>query len=286
MRIVVTGGNGMLGRDLCSIMCEDNETIGLDLEDTDITQAEKIMSAILPLKPDIVIHAAAFTDVDGSEEEPEKAFLINEAGTANVVKACQEVGCPIVYLSTDFVFNGNKKGPYRETDKPDPLNVYGKSKLAGEKCVATLRNFFIIRTAWLFGRWGRNFVTAILEKANTDNVLRVVDDQIGSPTYTVDLSRMLAELIQTTSFGIYHICNEGNCSRFDFAREIVNKANIKHVEISPIKSSDLPTAARRPANSALDNFNLRKKQFGNMRRWEVALEEFLKKACSILDGSI
>jgi len=277
MRIVVTGANGMLGRDLCATLCKDNQVLGLDLEDMNITREEEVMSAIPPFKPDIVIHTAAFTDVDACEKKPEKAFLVNDSGTANVVNTCKEVGCPLVYLSTDFVFNGKKKEPYTETDNPDPLNVYGKSKLAGEKHVASLNNFFIIRTAWLFGRWGQNFVTKILEKARTHNVLRVVDDQIGSPTYTVDLCRKLSLVIQTRSFGVYHMCNEGSCSRFTFAREIVNRANIKQIEIIPIKSSELPPSVRRPANSALENSNLRKSLIGNMRRWEVALEEFLKK---------
>ncbi len=275
MKIVVTGANGMLGVDLCRVLNRNNEVIGLDLGEMDITRGEEVMSILQKLRPDIVVHTAAFTDVDGCEQEQEKAFLINGAGTVNIVSACEKIGCQLAYLSTDFVFSGGKKGLYMEEDKPEPVNVYGKSKLAGEKETAKLKNSFIIRTAWLYGKAGRNFVTAILEKARSQDILRVVDDQAGSPTYTVDLARMIARVIEGASSGIYHISNRGSCSRFDFAREILKAANIKGVEIIPIKSSGLTSPAKRPANSALGDFRLKHEGFGGMRRWELALKEFL-----------
>ena len=267
----------MLGVDLCRVLSRNNEVTGLDLGEMDVTKKEEVMSILPQLEPDIVVHTAAFTDVDGCEQEPEKAFLINGTGTANIVSACERIGCKLAYLSTDFVFSGSKKGLYREEDNPEPVSIYGESKLAGEKEAARLENSFIIRTAWLYGKAGRNFVTAILEKARSQDILRVVDDQIGSPTYTVDLSEMLARVIGGASFGIYHISNRGNCSRFDFAMEILKAANIRGVEIVPVKSSELTSTARRPANSALGNFRLKQQGFGNMRRWELALKEFLKK---------
>ena len=267
----------MLGVDLCRVLSRNNEVIGLDLGEMDVTKKEEVMSILPRLEPDIVVHTAAFTDVDGCEQEPEKAFLINGTGTANMVSACEKIGCPLAYLSTDFVFSGGKKGLYMEEDNPEPVNVYGKSKLAGEKEAAKLENFFIIRTAWLYGRGGRNFVTAILEKAGSQDILRVVDDQAGCPTYTVDFSEMLARVIECTSFGIYHISNEGTCSRFDFAMEILKAANIRGVEIIPVKSSEIISMARRPVNSALGNFHLEQQGFGNMRRWKLALKEFLEK---------
>ena len=275
VKIVVTGAKGMLGVDLCRVLSRNNEVTGLDLGEMDVTKKEEVMSILPQLEPDIVVHTAAFTDVDRCEQEPEKAFLINGTGTANMVSACEKIGCSLAYLSTDFVFSGGKKGLYMEEDNPEPVNVYGKSKLAGEKEAAKLENFFIIRTAWLYGRGGRNFVTAILEKARSKDILRVVDDQVGSPTYTVDLSEMLARVIEGASFGIYHISNEGTCSRFDFAMEILKAVNIRGVEIIPIKSLELTSPAKRPANSALGDFRLEHEGFGNMRNWKLALAEFL-----------
>lgn len=266
----------MLGVDLCRVLSRNNEVIGLDIGEMDITSWDEVMSILPGLQPDIVLHAAAFTDVDGCEQKPEKAFLINGTGTANIVSACERIGCKLAYLSTDFVFSGGKEGLYIEEDKPEPVNIYGESKLAGEKEAAKLKNSFIIRTAWLYGKSGRNFVTAILEEARARKVLRVVDDQAGSPTYTVDLSEMLARVIESASFGIYHISNEGSCSRFDFAMEILKSANISGVEIIPIKSSELTSPAKRPVNSSLGNFRLKHEGFGDMRRWELALAEFLQ----------
>ena len=268
----------MLGVDLCRVLGRNNEVIGLELGEMDVTRKEEVMSVVPRLQPDIVVHTAAFTDVDECELEPEKAFLTNWTGTVNIVSACEKIGCQLAYLSTDFVFSGGKRGLYMEGDEPDPVGVYGKSKLAGEKEAAKLKNSFIIRTAWLYGRGGCNFVTEILEKAGSQDILRVVDDQAGSPTYTVDLSEMLARVIEGVDFGIYHISNRGTCSRFDFAVEILKAANIKGVEIIPVKSSELTSPAKRPANSALGNFRLEQQGFGSMRRWETALAEFLQNA--------
>ncbi|MBL7158606.1 MAG: dTDP-4-dehydrorhamnose reductase, partial [Candidatus Omnitrophica bacterium] len=241
-KILVTGSGGMLGTELCAAFSDDYEIAGLDIvqktEDRrqktdfvkcDIADKKFTRKTIIELKPDIIIHAAAWTDVDGCERNAEKAKKINETGTENVAQAAGETGALLVYMSTDFIFDGNKKTPYVEDDLSAPLGVYAATKLAGEKIVKKLKKSIIIRTSWLYGKNGKSFVETILEKAKKETTLKVVDDQVGSPTYTMDLAvgiRKLLDIMLRRTKGegrgtkeIFHISNKGEVSRFDYAKE-------------------------------------------------------------------
>src|SRR3989338_5534592 len=230
--ILITGSSGMLGVDLCRELKAEYKLYGMDMVHSpwsivhsftkgDITDRREMQRILKKIKPDLVIHAAAWTDVDGCEADKKKAYLINVNGTKNVARACFETGAIPIYISTDFVFNGHKKAPYTETDKPDPLSVYGESKLAGEEAVRrSTRNHFILRTSWLYGKHCKNFVDTILAKAKAGGALRVVDDQVGSPTYAKDLAKAIHALLDRNQrpetgnqgYGIYHVSNSGSVS--------------------------------------------------------------------------
>jgi dTDP-4-dehydrorhamnose reductase len=293
-RVLITGSSGMLGIDLCKELGKDYEVWGMDIIDrhssfvvhfvkADITDKEETIKAIVKAKPDIVIHAAAYTDVDGCELDGKKAFRINSLGTKNVALACRKAGATLVYISTDFVFNGKKTRPYIETDRPEPLSVYGESKLKGEMAVkSSLKNYFIIRTSWLYGANGKNFVDTIAAKAKTEKALKVVDDQAGSPTYTKDLAKALHALIDKCSdrgsrisdFGVYHISNSGEVSWYRYAKEILRITGSK-TKVIPISSQELSRPAERPAMSVLDNSKFVKFTGYRMRPWRAALKEYL-----------
>jgi dTDP-4-dehydrorhamnose reductase len=230
-------------------------------------------------KPDTVIHCAAFTAVDDCELQPELAFKVNAEGTRNLARACRTRGIPILYLSTDYVFDGEKPEPYLETDRPNPLNVYGRTKLAGEEGVKELAaRFWIVRVSWLFGPWGRNFVRAILDQAHTGLPLRVVADQVGAPTYTMDLAEKIEAIFTGAEGGIYHVTNQGYCSWFEFAKEILRQAGLDHVTVSPIPSSAAGRRARRPRNSRLANTRLEGSGLGLLPVWKDAVRSYLARA--------
>ncbi len=277
MRILITGANGMLGRDLVEIMANHFEVSGIDIEDGDITRIEEIRGAIGAREPGLIIHCAAYTDVDGCETDKELSFRVNSIGARNVAICALELDVPILYISTDFVFSGKKNAPYREYDHPEPVNEYGYAKLAGEQFIRNLhRKHYVVRTSWLFGRHGRNFVKTILKRAREKGHLRVVIDQIGSPTYTRDLGRKLTELIQQEAgYGIYHITNSGVCSWCDFARRILVEVGMHDIVIEPISTGESGRVARRPANSVLENRALRIEGLEPLRSWEEALSEYL-----------
>ena len=265
----------MLGTDLTASLAPSFDPVGLDLPELNITQEDAVVQTIVALRPDLVIHAAAYTDVDGCEKWPEKALAVNVRGTTNVVTACVELKIPLAYISTDFVFEGRKKSPYREYDPTNPIQVYGRSKLAGELCVSRrLKKFFIIRTSWLFGKHGRNFPTAILDQAEKGERLRVVSDQTGSPTLTDDLCRGIIEIIKNNEYGIYHAANRGSASWFEFAVAILRETGKKNV-IQPISSKELNRAAARPAYSVLSNSVLENSLNFKMPDWQDALKRFL-----------
>lgn len=288
MKILITGISGMLGIDLYQTLREKYEVTGLDRRDfpcspspsvnkIDITDLEALKELFFRLTPHFVIHAAAYTDVDGCEKDADKAYRVNALGTRNIALACQKLDIPLLYISTDFVFRGNKEAPYSEFDRPHPLNIYGKSKLAGENYVKSfLSRYFIVRTSWLYGRWGKNFVTTILKLAREKSILKVVDDQVGSPTYTKDLSQQIKRLVATELYGTYHITNSGRCSWYGFTKEIVKLAGIKEVEIVSITSEKLARPAPRPGFSVLENYCLRLTLGNGMRDWKEALKDFLK----------
>ena len=276
MRILVTGSKGMLGRDLVAYLGGRHQVIPVHRPEVDITDPRTIKATIDCQAPDVVIHIAAFTNVDECETRRDLAFLANAEGTRNVAAACQQAHTPLLYISTDYVFDGEKATPYVEEDVPHPINAYGQSKLQGEEHVrALLKAFWIVRTSWLFGPMGKNFVRAILEKAQRDGLLQVVDDQFGAPTYTLDLAEKLEEIVQQGSPGIYHVTNQGYCSWFEFAQEIARQAGLSRVRVDPLSSSASGRPARRPRNSRLANARLEAEGLSLLPPWQDGLRRYL-----------
>jgi dTDP-4-dehydrorhamnose reductase len=278
MSLLITGSNGMLGKALVERLSKKYSIKAITREDADITDLDEIAKVIKKTKPDIVIHAAAYTKVDDCESNSIHANKINAIGTRNVAVACQKIDASMVYISTDYVFDGAKESPYTEFDITNPISVYGKSKLAGEKFVRQMLNrFYIVRTSWLYGEGGVNFIDTIINKAKTEKVLKVVDDQFGSPTYTKDLADKIGEIISRERYGIYHVTNSGSCSWFEFAKKIVEYSNIKGIDVIPIKSNALNRPAKRPANSVLQNFMLELEAIPLLRSWDEAVGEYVEK---------
>lgn len=294
MKVLITGSSGMLGRALCQALSDKFKVVGMDIIKPmsyvlcpmsfikcDITDREKTVAEIISLKPDIVIHAAAYTDVDGCERDPQKANAVNALGTQNVARACKTNKCLLIYISTDFVFDGKKASPYIESDQPNPISSYGRSKLKGEEFIhSILTRFAIIRSSWLFGKGGHNFVDIILEKARTEEELKVVNDQRGSPTYTPDLAKAIARLIELSDKigGIYHITNSGSCCWYEFALAIKEMANLD-ADILPISSEQFRSPAKRPKMSILDNTRYQQVTSEKLRPWPEALKEYLSDGC-------
>ena len=273
MRIALTGAGGMLGYAIRQVFA-DIELIGVTRKDFDITALDKTTAKIKEIKPDYLIHAAAYADVDGSELNPERAYLDNGIGTRNVVMACEAINCPIIYISTDYVFNGSKKGAYNEWDKPNPINKYGLSKLIGELFVTSLTNkFYIIRTSGLYGKNGKNFVDSIIKLLSEKKEIDVVNDQVGSPTYTIDFANKLRELVGK-GYGTYHVSNASQCSWYEFAVEIAKLKGIK-TKVNSITSDKLNRPAKRPAFSVLENTMLRLEGMKELRHWKDALKDYL-----------
>lgn len=276
MRILVTGANGMLGTALVPVLQKRHQVWGIDIQDCDICDAEAVSAVLRTRRPELVFHLAAYTNVDGCEANPQMAEATNAVGTQNLAQACAEVDAAMVYVSTDYVFDGTKIGAYREDDPPHPVSVYGRSKLQGEEYVrGILKRYYIARTSWLYGPNGKNFVTTILKIGQQQKVLRVVNDQHGSPTYTRHLSLKLAELAETGAYGIYHTTGSGTCSWFEFARTILDLWPVEGVEVLPISSAESGRAAQRPANSVLENRALRQAHLELMPHWKIALAEYL-----------
>lgn len=289
MKILYTGAKGQLGYQIGKVF-KGYELLATDVNESDgitkmdITDALEVKKVIGDFRPEVVIHGAAYTNVDGAESDREGAFLVNETGTRNIVQAAKEVGAKVVYVSTDYVFAGDKETGYDEDDETGPQSVYGESKLAGEKAVQEIDDFIIARTAWLYGETeatfqqgatGKtNFVETMLKLADSKSELRVIDDQIGSPTYTKDLAEALKYLVEKKVKGIFHIINSGKCSWYGFARKIFEMAH-KDIKVSPIPTSEYNQPAKRPAFSVLYTEKL--VGFGyKMRSWEEALKEYLE----------
>jgi dTDP-4-dehydrorhamnose reductase len=271
MRIVITGAYGQLGRSLQNVLV-GHEILLVDLPEHDITRLD-IIAAIAAFQPDVVIHAGAFTDVDGCELDPDAAYMVNALGTRNVAVACQRCDAPMLYVSTDYVFDGQKEGPYSEFDEPNPINVYGRSKLIGERIVRDLLSrFYIVRTAWLYAQGGNNFVAKILSLAGERDELSVVTTEVGSPTYAPDLAEAIVRLIEYPLYGIYHLVNEGSCSRYEFASKILEFAGKSGFPLHPVQTYDRPT--RVPANASLRNFCAATQLGIRLRPWEEALRSY------------
>ena len=284
-KILVIGSSGMLGVDLCVELGKTYDVIGLDMRTInpdhiacDITNKEEFFASVKNANPELIIHTAALTQVDGCEKDPKLAKKINVEGTANVSGVAAELDVPLIYISTDFVFDGKSETAYVESDAPNPVNVYAETKLAGEKIVAELKRYIIIRAGWLYGSAGKNFVDAILNIAKGQKEITVVDDQIGCPTYTKDLViaiNKLLGLLKKDVQDIYHISNSGSTSWYNYAREIIKLSNVKDVKVVPIKSDELRRPARRPSFSVLDNTKFENKTGYKLRSWKKALGEYL-----------
>ncbi len=270
----------MLGRDLMTVLPGDlpkEEIIGWDIEEIDIRKEEETVTKIEKLRPDIVVHLAAYTDVDGCELDEGRAFAVNAEGTKHVALAASRCRARMVYLSTDYVFDGKKREPYLESDSPRPLNVYGRSKLQGEQYVQTLtKEGLIIRTQWLYGKYGKNFVASIVRQAKEKKALSIVNDQIGSPTYTVDLSEAISVLIQRGARGIFHAANSDSCTWHAFGQSILRLSGMDEVKVIPISSEGLGRPAVRPSYSVLSGEKLKRETGMVLRPWSEALQDFLR----------
>ena len=315
-RVLITGSSGMLGIDLCRELKPDYDVIGLDMVRHpksgvkkfflgDITDRKSVAAIVAAARPDFVVHAAAWTDVDGCELDSKRAYRVNSEGAENIASACKEAGAALIYISTDFVFDGRKRSPYKETDRTGPLSIYGASKLRGEVLVSRiLDRYFILRTSWLYGKCGKNFVDTIVAKAKATGSLKVVRDQAGSPTYTKHLAKAIRRLLdradvdcrpetvdrrpktidrrpetrdrrpKTMDYGLYHVSNSGKVSWYDYARMILKLVKSK-AEVAPITSRQLARPAKRPAMSVMDNSKFVRFTGYRMPGWQAALKEYL-----------
>ena len=279
MKVLVTGAKGQLGTDLMNELEKRGiESIGVDVQEMDITDREACMRVISESKADAVIHCAAYTAVDAAEDNVDLCRKINGEGTRNVALACQATGAKLMYISTDYVFDGQGTRPWEPDDSRSPLNVYGQTKYEGELAVEELvEKFFTVRIAWVFGVAGKNFIKTMLRLGKERGAVSVVDDQVGSPTYTYDLARLLVDMIQTDRYGRYHATNEGFCSWYEFACEIFRQAGMDEVKVTPVSSDQFPVKAVRPANSRMSKAKLTENGFEPLPTWQDALGRFLKE---------
>ncbi|MBW2630533.1 MAG: dTDP-4-dehydrorhamnose reductase [Deltaproteobacteria bacterium] len=279
MKILVLGHNGMLGTDLVTTLGGVHDVIGKDVEDFDIASATHCRRVVEESGADMVINAAAYTNVDGCETDEAGCFSVNADGMKNVALACREPGTKLVHFSTDYVFDGTKAAPYVEEDACNPINVYGRSKLKGEEYLRKFSdNYILLRTSWLYGKNGRNFVGAIVEKAEKTGKLEVVDDQTGSPTCTVDLAAAVKVLVEGDYRGVFHVTNRGTCSWYQFALKILEYKGVENVRIVPIKSAKLGKGAPRPEYSVLSCKKFADATHRTMRFWQIALKDYMAGA--------
>lgn len=284
MKVLVTGAAGQLGQDVVRLLGEHGHVVlACDRQEMDITDIDQCAQVVGEFGPDVVIHCAAHTAVDVAETDVDAAYLLNAAGTRNVVLAAEKAGAKFVYISTDYVFSGDGINPYHEYDNTDPKSIYGKSKRAGEVLVQTLSSkYFIVRTSWVYGKYGNNFVKTMLKLGQEKPLLKVVDDQKGSPTYTVDLANFLLELIQTEKYGIYHASNTESCTWFEFTQAIFKEAEallgLKFTaKLEPCTTEEYPRPAPRPRNSVMEHLSIRTNGLQDLRPWREGLKAFLKE---------
>jgi dTDP-4-dehydrorhamnose reductase len=277
VKVLVTGVKGQLGYDIVN-ECQKRqiEAIGVDIEEMDITNAQQVNYVIKEAKVDAVIHCAAWTAVDKAEDEVELCRKVNRDGTDNIAKVCKELNIPMMYFSTDYVFNGLGEEPWNEYDHREPLNIYGQTKYEGELIVEKLPKHFIIRISWVFGLNGNNFIKTMLRLGKERGEVSVVNDQIGSPTYTYDLAKLCVDMILTEEYGTYHATNAGICSWYEFACEIFKQAEM-NVKVNPVDSNAFPAKAKRPSNSRMNKTELDKHGFKRLPTWQDALSRYLKK---------
>ena len=277
MRVLVTGTKGQLGYDVMKELDKRGHTgIGVDVEEMDITDAAKVAQVIRESQVEAVIHCAAYTAVDAAEDNPELCKKINAEGTENIAKVCKELDLKMIYISTDYVFNGEGTRAWEPDDHREPLNVYGESKYEGELAVEKyLQKYYIVRIAWVFGVNGKNFIKTMLSLSETHDELSVVNDQIGSPTYTEDLAILLVDMVETDKYGRYHATNEGLCTWYEFATEIFRQAG-RDVTVHPVTSEEFPAKAKRPHNSRMNKDKLEANGFKRLPAWQDALKRYLE----------
>ncbi|WP_270406862.1 dTDP-4-dehydrorhamnose reductase [Paenibacillus timonensis] len=282
MKVLVTGARGQLGQDVVLLFeSAGHQVLPSDRDALDITDDAACLEVVKKFTPNVIIHCAAYTAVDQAESDVDAAYAVNAVGTRNMVLASEQVKAKFCYISTDYVFDGTAISPYQEYDNTNPRSVYGKSKRAGEVLVQSLSSaFFIVRTSWVYGLHGQNFVKTMLKLGQEKPVLSVVHDQKGSPTYTVDLAAFLLELIQTEKYGIYHVSNSGECTWYEFAQAIFEEARDilgqnYLAQVKPCTTDEFPRPAPRPRNSVMDHLSIRTNGFQDLRLWREALNAFI-----------
>ncbi|MBU7008177.1 dTDP-4-dehydrorhamnose reductase [Phosphitispora fastidiosa] len=276
MKLLITGSKGMLGHALANDLSKEHYVSGLDLPNLDISELGNLRKAVFSYELDLIINAAAYTDVDGCETNEDHAFIVNATGPRNLAVVANELNIPLVHISTDYIFDGTSAIPYKESDTPNPQSIYGKSKLLGEQLIRELcSKHYIIRTSWLYGEHGKNFVATILRLAQERDELGVVNDQTGSPTYTVDLAQAIAKIITEPDYGTYHITNSGTCTWYEFTLEIFRQAGIRGGRVNPITTEELNRPAPRPVYSVLDNSKWLAIGGTPLRHYKEALSEYL-----------
>lgn len=279
-KVLVTGAEGMLGVDLCRLFAERYEVYATDIGQLDVRDYDCAMETVARIGPEIIVHLAAMTDVDACEREPDLAYRSNTLGTQNIVLAGNMCDAVIVYLSTGSVYGGSKDFPYTEYDEPAPRSVYSKSKLEGERCVLSMaRRYFIVTAGWMFGGGSldKKFVGKIWELSQTKREIKVVNDKFGSPTYTLDLSNGIMDLLDWGRYGKYHMANQGCCTRYEIAKKIMSVSGNRECILKPVTSEEFPLAAPRPRMEAITNYNLKLLRRDMMRHWEEALEEYIQR---------
>ena len=281
--ILVTGSTGQLGSDVVKeLLKRGYSTLSPNRSELNLCSEDNIRNYILNSNCEAIVHCAAYTQVDKAEDEKDLCIKINATATKHIVKCAKILDIPMIYISTDYVFDGTKDGEYTENDETNPINIYGESKLAGEKYVQEiLDKYYIVRTSWVFNINGKNFIETMLRLSKTNNQLSIVNDQIGSPTYTKDLSRLLVDMLETSKYGLYHATNEGYCSWYEFANTIFKLANI-NIDIKAINSNEYASRAKRPLNSKLSKDKLIEYGFKPLPHWEDALKDYLIRRGDLL----
>lgn len=278
MKVLVTGTKGQLGYDVVNELEKRGHTaVAVDIEEMDITDAVSVERVITEAEVEAVIHCAAYTAVDAAEDNVEICRRVNAEGTENIAKVCKKLDLKMIYISTDYVFDGEGERPWEPDDERHPLNVYGQTKYEGELAVEKyLEKYFIVRIAWVFGVNGKNFIKTMLKLSETHEGLNVVDDQVGSPTYTYDLAVLLVDMVESDKYGRYHATNEGLCTWYEFAKEIFRQAGVE-VKVNPVTSDMFPAKAKRPKNSRMSKEKLDANGFHRLPTWQDALERYLSE---------
>ena len=277
MKVLVTGVKGQLGHDVVyELRKRGMEAVGVDIEEMDITDRDSVRNVMFENKPDAVIHCAAYTAVDAAEDNEDVCRKVNADGTQNIADACKELDIKMLYISTDYVFDGEGELPWDPDDVCHPLSIYGQTKYEGELAIQnTLKKYFIVRITWAFGVNGKNFVKTMLNLAEKNSRITVVNDQYGSPTYTYDLAKLLVDMVLTEKYGIYHAANEGICTWYEFTKEIFEQAGV-NVKVVPVTSEEFKSRANRPKNSRMDKNKLEENGFERLPSWQDALRRYLK----------